>query len=167
MSRIAAIDAFRGYATGGGACLDAELVLDRFHVARLADTAVDVDHAHLRLIVFFQWCADAGMPELVRLASTIDRWTDELLAFHTTGGASNGPAEAVNLLIENACWVSYGFRNFNNYRLRLLLACGIEWQTPPVARIRGSQPRSSRRAQYRYHRPRQAVYDLLPMSYRV
>lgn len=215
--RVAAIDAFRGYATGIGNCLDAEVVLDRFHVVRLANqavddvrrrtqqatlghrgrkgdplygirrlllvagenlddrgwerlqrgldagdrwgevgaallakellrevfTAVDVDHAHRRLIVFFQWCAEASVPELVRLASTIDRWTDELLAFHTTGGASNGPAEAVNLLIENARRAGYGFRNFNNYRLRLLLACGIKWQTPPVARIRGRQPRSA------------------------
>jgi len=29
-----------------------------------------------------------------------DRWRDEILAFHTTGGASNRPTEAVNLLIE-------------------------------------------------------------------
>ena len=106
-------------------------------------SAVDIDHARRRLLVFFQWCADAGVPELSRLAHTIDRWTDELLAFHTTGGASNGPAEAVNLLIENARRVGYGFRNFDNYRLRLLLACGIKWQTPPVARIRGRQPRSA------------------------
>jgi hypothetical protein len=39
--------------------------------------------------------------------------------------------------------VGYGFRNFDNYRIRLLLACGIKWQTPPVARIRGRQPRSA------------------------
>lgn len=214
---VAAIDAFRGYATGIAGCLDAELVLDRFHVVRLANqalddvrrrtqqetlghrgrsgdplygirrlllvagenldqrgwdrlqrglddgdrwgevgaallakellrevfSALDVAHARRRLIVFFQWCAEADVPELVRLAHTIDRWTDELLAFHTTGGASNGPAEAVNLLIENARRVGYGFRNFENYRLRLLLACGIKWQTPPVARIRGRQPRSA------------------------
>lgn len=106
-------------------------------------SAVNVDHARRRLIAFFQWCAEADVPELVRLASTIDRWTDELLAFHTTNGASNGPAEAVNLLIENARRAGYGFRNLNNYRLRLLLACGIKWQTPPVARIRGRQPRSA------------------------
>lgn len=86
------------------------------------------------------------MPELVRLASTIDRWTDELLAFHTTGGASNGPAEAVNLLIENARRVGYGFRNFDNYRLRLLLACGIKWQTPPVAKSEAVNHAPSRRA---------------------
>lgn len=69
-----------------------------------------------------------AVPELVRLASTTDHWTDELLAFHTTGGASNGLAEAVNLLIGNDRRVGYGFPNFNNYRLRLLLACGIKRQ---------------------------------------
>jgi len=120
----------------GAALLAKELLREVF-------TAADAAHAHRRLIVFFQWCADAGVPELVRLASTIGRWTAELLAFHATGGASNGPAEAVTLLIENARRVGYGFRNFNNYRLRLLLACGIKWQTPPVARIRGRQPRSA------------------------
>jgi hypothetical protein len=87
----------------------------------------------------FQRCADAGVPELVRLAHTIDRWTDELLAFHTTSGATNGPAEAVNLLTENARRVVYGFRNFDNYRLWLLLAvqsrrrtrCGINGRLRP------------------------------------
>jgi hypothetical protein len=50
--------------------------------------------AKRRLIVFFQHAADADIPELTRLAHTVDRWRDEILAFHTTGGASNGPTEA-------------------------------------------------------------------------
>jgi hypothetical protein len=62
--------------------------------------APDLAAACRRLIVFFQHCADAEVPELTRLARTIDRWRDEVLAFHTTGGASNGPTEAVNLLVE-------------------------------------------------------------------
>jgi hypothetical protein len=33
-----------------------------------------------------------------------------------------------------------GYRNFNNYRRRLLLGCGIKWTTIPTRRIRGRQP---------------------------
>jgi hypothetical protein len=33
--------------------------------------------------------------------------------------------------------VGHGFRNFANYRLRLLLYCGVRWQTHRTARLRG------------------------------
>jgi transposase len=39
---------------------------------REVDTAVDLAHARRQLIVFFQHCADAEVPELNRLARTID-----------------------------------------------------------------------------------------------
>jgi len=61
-----------------------------------------LDHAKRRLIVFFQHAANADIAELTRLAKTVDRWRHEILAFHTTGGASNGPTEAVNLIIEKS-----------------------------------------------------------------
>ena len=94
-------------------------------------TAHDLAHAKRRLIVFFQHAADADVPELTRLAHTVDRWRDEILAFHTTGGASNGPTEAVNLLIEKIRRLGHGYRNFTNYRRRLLLGCGITWDYRP------------------------------------
>ncbi len=84
------------------------------------------------LIGFFQHAAEVEIPELTRLATTIDRWRDEVLAFHTTGGASNGPTEAVNLLIEKIRRIGHGYRNFENYRRRLLLGCGITWVTVPT-----------------------------------
>jgi hypothetical protein len=38
--------------------------------------------------------------------------------------------------------IGHGFRNLENYRLRLLLHCGgITWQDQPAARIRGRTPR--------------------------
>jgi transposase len=64
-----------------------------------------------------------------------------VLAFHTTGGCSNGPTEALNLLIKKVKRVGHGFRNLANYRLRLLLHCGVTWQTPRTARLRGRTPR--------------------------
>lgn len=102
--------------------------------------AVDLAHAKRRLTVFFQHAAEADIPELTRLARTIDRWSDEILAYHTTGGASNGRTEAVNLLIEKIRRIGHGYRNFENYRRRLLLGCGIQWTTVPVRRIRGRKP---------------------------
>ena len=37
--------------------------------------------------------------------------------------------------------VGHGFRSFTNYRLRLLLHCGVTWQTHPTARPRSRYPR--------------------------
>jgi len=65
-----------------------------------------------RLFTFYTVCADAGIPELQRLARTISAWQDQLLAYFHTGRASNGPTEAVNLLIKRIKRVGFGFRNF-------------------------------------------------------
>ena len=40
-------------------------------------------------------------------------------------GCPNGPTEAMNLPIKKVKRVGHGFRNFTNYRLRLLLHCGV------------------------------------------
>jgi transposase len=74
--------------------------------------------------------------ELSRLARTVRAWEAEILAFHATDGCSNGPTEAINLLIKQVKRVGHGFRNFANYRLRLLLHCGVRWQTHRTARLR-------------------------------
>jgi transposase len=84
------------------------------------------------------------VPELSRLARTVGVWEAEILAFHTTGGYSNGPTEALNLLINKVKCVGHGFHGFHgvaNYRLRLLLHCGVTWQTHRTARLRGRYPR--------------------------
>lgn len=93
---------------------------------------------------FYRWlvyCADADIPELSRLARTLDSWRTELLAYFDTGGVSNGPTEAINLLIKKIKRVGHGFRNFDNYRLRLLLHCGVDWNTVRATPIRGRLPR--------------------------
>ena len=56
-------------------------------------------------------------------------------------GCSNGFTEAVNLLIKKVKCVGHGFRNVANYRLQLLLHCGVAWQTHRTARLRGRSPR--------------------------
>ena len=52
------------------------------------------------------------MPELERLGRTISAWEDQLLAYFSTGGVSNGPTEAVNLLVKRIKRAGFGFRNF-------------------------------------------------------
>ncbi|MGI8721563.1 MAG: transposase, partial [Geodermatophilaceae bacterium] len=83
--------------------------------------------AQARLYEWMVHCADSGVPELRRLATTIDSWTTEFLAYFTTGGITNGPTEAMNLLTKRIKRVGrHRFRNFDNYRLRLLLHCGVD-----------------------------------------
>jgi transposase len=67
--------------------------------------------------------ADSDVRELGGMATTLRRWRAQILAWHTTG-ASNGPAEAMNMLIKKIKRVGHGFRSFTNYRLRVLLYTG-------------------------------------------
>jgi transposase len=108
---------------------------------RLLYRCPDRARAEQHLYAWLTHCADAGVPELQRLARTIDSWRAELLAYFDTDRVSNGPTEAVNLLIKKIKRVGHGFRNFDNYRLRLLLHCGVEWHTPDATPIRGRLPR--------------------------
>lgn len=75
-----------------------------------------------RLHRFLSWCADSGLPELITLAETIDAWWPETLAFITTG-ITNARTEGTNRLIKDAARVAFGFRNLDNQRRRVRLAC--------------------------------------------
>jgi transposase len=68
--------------------------------------APDLHRARRRLHTFYEACALPGVPELERLGRTISAWEDQLLAYFTTGGVSNGPTEAVNLLVKRIKRVS-------------------------------------------------------------
>jgi transposase len=100
-----------------------------------------IDDARVALAEFYGWAADSGLPEARRLARTVRRWEAPILAWHTTSGTSSARVEATNLLIKKTKRVGHGFRNYRNYRLRLLLHCGVTWHTPRAARIRGRSPR--------------------------
>jgi transposase len=67
-------------------------------------------------------------PEVKRLGRTLNKWRTEIMAFHTTR-MSNGPVEGLNSIIKNIRRAAAGFRSFENYRCRILLACGnVNWQ---------------------------------------
>jgi transposase len=104
---------------------------------RAVYAAVAMSAAGAALGRFYRWADGVQVAELSRLARTVRAWEAEILAWHATGGCSNGPTEAVNLLIKKVKRVGHGFRNFTNYRLRLLLHCGVTWQTHRTASLRG------------------------------
>ena len=62
------------------------------------------------------------IPEVSRLGRTLRAWRTQVLAYFHTRGVSNGGTEAINGVIEKTRRLAHGFRNFDNYRLRLLLA---------------------------------------------
>jgi len=117
--------------------LDTWLAKEALRHMYAADTMAE---AARRFDAFVKEARSSTVPELHRLAKTMVRWRTEILAHHRSG-ASNGPTEAVNLLIKKVLRVAHGFRNLDNYRLRLLLHCGVKWQTPAATRIRGRAPR--------------------------
>ncbi len=69
------------------------------------------------------------IPEIARLGRTLRQWKDAFLAYFDTGGANNGGTEAINGLIELHRRIARGFRNRDNYRLRMLLIGGGLRQT--------------------------------------
>lgn len=74
-----------------------------------------------KVIESFHTCP---IPEIARLGRTLRRWRDAFLAYFTTGRSSNGGTEAINGIIELHRRLARGFRNRDNYRLRMLLAAG-------------------------------------------
>jgi transposase len=87
--------------------------------ARTGGQRHDVAH---RLHRFNSWCARSGLPELERLAGTIDAWWPEVLGFLQTG-VTNAGTEATNRTVKTAARTAYGFRNIDNQRRRVRFAC--------------------------------------------
>ena len=72
-----------------------------------------------KVIASFPGCP---IPEVARLGRTLRAWKQQVLAYFDTDGVSNGGTEAINLIIEKVRRLAHGFRDFDHYRLRILLA---------------------------------------------
>src|SRR6185312_8717273 len=83
---------------------------------------------------------DCPVPEIARLGRTLHTWRTEFLAHFAYTDVSNGPTEALNLKIKNTKRTARGFRNFGNYRLRLLLNHGRIQNNHQTSRIRTRRP---------------------------
>jgi transposase len=69
-------------------------------------------------------CTKRAMPpEVQRLGRTLRQWFEKICNYHLAR-MSNGPTEALNNLIKRIKRVGFGFRNFENYRIRALLYAG-------------------------------------------
>jgi transposase len=66
--------------------------------------------------------AGCGIGELERLATTVSRWRGEILNYFDSR-LTNGRTEGRNLTIKAVKRSGHGFRNFDNYRLRVLYRC--------------------------------------------
>lgn len=65
----------------------------------------------------------AGLPQLVQLGQTLGAWSEEIVAmwrFTKNNGITEGFHNKMELINRQA----YGFRNFQNYRLRVKVLCG-------------------------------------------
>jgi transposase len=60
---------------------------------------------------------DSGLPELQRLATTVETWWPQILAFTHTG-ITNAGSEGTNRVIKTIARDAYGFRNPESQRLR-------------------------------------------------
>jgi transposase len=87
----------------------------------LARTGADRHRISQRLYAFYHWCAHAGIAELERLATTIERWWPAIEAFIKTG-ITNAKSEGINRVVKLTARNAYGFRNPTNQRLRTRLA---------------------------------------------
>lgn len=65
---------------------------------------------------------ESGLRPLVSLAKTFEDWQEEILRM-LRFNRSNGLVEGFHNKMERISRQAYGFRNFKNYRLRVLLKC--------------------------------------------
>lgn len=91
-----------------------EDLLDLLATAR---TRPDRERVHRLLRRFYTRCAASDLPELHRLATTIETWWPQINAFLTTG-ITNAGSEGTNRVIKTVARDAYGFRNPENQRQR-------------------------------------------------
>lgn len=85
--------------------------------------------------------AHSDNPRVRKLGRSLRKHADAILARHRTG-ISNGRAEAINLSIKNVKRCGRGFRNFNNYRTRVMLVMNRSAKQPIATSLRGHAPRA-------------------------
>jgi transposase len=93
---------------------------ERFRDWYLADSP---EQARVRLRRWYRQVERSGILEFVDLARTVRAWEPGLLA-HFDSGATNGPTEGITNLIKVVKRQGFGYRNFDNFRLRVLYRCG-------------------------------------------
>jgi transposase len=78
--------------------------------------------AHLALREMCDEMALSLLPEIKTLRRTLMKWREEILNYFLTG-LTNGRTEGYNNLAKLVQKRAFGYKNFRNYRLRLLSCC--------------------------------------------
>lgn len=78
--------------------------------------------AAVALTKFTDWLAYSKIKELKRLRRTLMAWRKEILGYFETG-LTNARTEGFNNVAKLVQKRAYGYKSFENYRLRLLNAC--------------------------------------------
>lgn len=76
-----------------------------------------------QLAVWQNHVASYQVGELDTFATTIARWEQQFLNYFDSR-ATNAASEGRNLIIKQVKRSGFGFRRFDNYRLRVLFRCG-------------------------------------------
>ena len=83
--------------------------------------AEDLDGANQALGRFADLYTTAQTPQYQQIVDTIIAWGPQILAYHTSRRATNGPLEGINNLLQVLRRVAHGFTNPNNYAARGIL----------------------------------------------
>jgi transposase len=76
-----------------------------------------------RLFAFYDWCArHESIPELATLARTVSFWEEGIVTAVLTG-VTNATSESLNRVAKLEARMAYGFRNPENQRRRVRIAC--------------------------------------------
>lgn len=86
-------------------------------VLALTHTNPDRSTIAERLFRFYVACADSGLKEMDRLATTIQTWRPQIEAAIKTG-VNNAGSEGTNRVIKTDARAAFGYRNPANQRLR-------------------------------------------------
>jgi transposase len=101
----------------------------------------DPERARAQATALLTALRSCPIPELARPGRTLHAWQHELCAYFDHPDVSNGPTENLNLKIKNTKRIARGYRNFDHYRLRLLLNHGRIHEDHSPMRIRTRAPR--------------------------
>ena len=83
--------------------------------------ASNLEEAYQALDRFTALYQTGQIPQYRKTVKTILRWSDQILAYHTTGRPTNAKIEAANGLLQKLRRIAHGFTNPQNYANRALL----------------------------------------------
>lgn len=82
-----------------------------------------IEDAEVYFRTWYSWSTRSKLPPIVKVATMLKRHLDGILAY-ITHRITNATSEGFNSRIQSIKSAARGFRNFENYRTRILFFCG-------------------------------------------